>query len=173
MQPRWSAKTRAVMSRFHQPALSPNQTGSNIIQLIDAPLPVVWSVIRRFDSPQSYKGFIKSCTLVHGDGGVGSVREVKLISGLPANTSRERLDRLDEEAKVMVVSNIGGDHKLVNYRATTTLHGEGRRTVVIESYVVDIPTDSSPEDTCSFADTIIGCNLKSLARIAEKIATRR
>ncbi|CAN0853462.1 Abscisic acid receptor PYL6 [Linum grandiflorum] len=74
----------------------------------------------------------------------------------------------------MVVSNIGGDHKLVNYRATTTLHdgggGGGRRTVVIESYVVDIPTDSSPEDTCSFADTIIGCNLKSLARIAEKMA---
>ncbi|CAN0853456.1 Abscisic acid receptor PYL11 [Linum grandiflorum] len=163
-----------MMSRFHEPALSPSQCGSSIVQVIDAPLTLVWSVIRRFDSPQAYKGFIKSCHLIHGDGGVGSVREVTLISGLPANVSKERLDRLDDEGKVMVVSNIGGDHKLVNYRATTTLHdgggGGGRRTVVIESYVVDIPTDSSPEDTCSFADTIIGCNLKSLARIAEKMA---
>ncbi|CAL1400965.1 unnamed protein product [Linum trigynum] len=159
-----------MMTRYHEPALAPNQCGSSIVQVIDAPLPRVWSVIRRFDAPQAYKGFIKSCSLVAGDGGVGSVREVRLISGLPANTSLERLDRLDDDLKVMVVSNIGGDHKLVNYRSTTTLHdeeGAAARTVVIESYVVDVPEDSCEADTCSFADTIIGCNLKSLARITE------
>lgn len=107
-----------------------------------------------------------------GDGaGAGSIREVMLISGLPAEFSTERLDRLDDELYVMIVSIIGGDHRLLNYQSTITLHEieEERRckTVVIESYVVDVPRDSCKEDTCLFADTIIGCNLTSLATISE------
>ncbi|CAI9782068.1 unnamed protein product [Fraxinus pennsylvanica] len=110
-----------------------------------------------------------------GCGGAGSVREVEVVSGLPAKRSTERLDRLDEDFHVMVFSIIGGDHKLVNYQSTTTMYEDetekgGGRTVVFESYVVDIPVDSCEEDTCAFADTIIGCNLKSLAKIAEKMA---
>ncbi|KAE8723000.1 Abscisic acid receptor PYL5 [Hibiscus syriacus] len=157
-------------------ALSPNQCGSSLVQAIDAPLPLVWSILRRFDNPQAYKQFVKSCTLSAGDGGIGSVRQVMVVSGMPAATSMERLDRLDDDTHVMMVSIIGGDHKLLNYRSTTSLHKSrneegngGGKTVVVESYVVDIPAGNSKEDTRSFADMIIGCNLRSLARVTEKL----
>ncbi|KAI3456147.1 hypothetical protein Pfo_012810 [Paulownia fortunei] len=160
---------------YHNHALSPNQCTSKVSQMIDAPLPLVWSMVRQFDSPQAYKQFVKSCDLSSGYGGAGSVRELTLVSGLPGERSTERLDRLDDELHVMVFSIIDGDHKLVNYKSTTTLHdndaGKGGRTVVIESYVVDIPADSCRDDTCLFADTIIGFNLKSLAKISEKMAS--
>lgn len=164
-------------TQYHTLGLSPKQCGSSLVQSIDAPLPLVWSVLRRFDNPQAYKQFVKSCTLSVGDGGIGSVREVMVVSGMPAATSMERLDRLDDDLHVMMVSIIGGDHKLVNYRSTTSLHeigseeeGNGGRTVVVESYVVDVPAGNSKEDTCSFADMIIGCNLRSLARVTEGLA---
>lgn len=115
-----------------------------------------------------------------GDGGTGSVREVMVMSGLPARSSMERLDKLDDDSHVMMVSFIGGDHKLVNYRSITTLHeeddeevkGGSPKTVVIESYVVDVPEGSSEVDTCLFANTVIGYNLQSLATIAEKKAVK-
>lgn len=163
-------------NNFHDHApLTTNQCTSSVSQTIDAPLPLVWSMVRQFDNPQSYKQFIKSCHLSSGLGGAGSVRELKVVSGLPGGKSTERLDRLDDDLHVMVFSIIGGDHKLVNYQSTTTLHregggGGGGRTVVVESYVVDIPVDSCEEDTCLFADTIIRCNLKSLAKVAETIS---
>ncbi|XVF25641.1 hypothetical protein REPUB_Repub13aG0230700 [Reevesia pubescens] len=164
-----------MKNQYRTPNLSPNQCGSSLVQTIDAPLPLVWSIIRCFENPQAYKQFVKSCTLSVGDGGIGSVREVIVVSGLPAATSTERLDELDDNSHVMMVSIIGGDHRLVNYRSTTTLHeineeGNGGKTVVVESYVVDVPAGNSKEDTCSFADTIIGCNLRSLARVTEKMA---
>ncbi|KAL2253149.1 UNVERIFIED_CONTAM: Abscisic acid receptor PYL12 [Sesamum indicum] len=115
--------------------------------------------------------------MVSGNGAAGSVREVTIVSGLPAGKSTERLDRLDDDLHLMVVSIVGGDHKLLNYKSTTTVHEEegeeegGRTgTMVMESYVVDVPADSCEEDTCLFADTIIGCNLKSLAKLTEKLA---
>ncbi|XP_052183290.1 abscisic acid receptor PYL11-like [Diospyros lotus] len=165
-----------VMRLYHSYDLSPNQCSSILVQTIDAPLALVWSMVRRFDNPQAYKRFIKSCALLEGDGGPGSVRKVMLVSGLPAGTSTERLDELDDDRHVMKFSIIGGDHRLANYRSTTTLHREddgssaGGRTVVIESYVVDVPAGSSKEDTCLFADTIVRCNLKSLANVSEKMA---
>ncbi|OMO76214.1 Polyketide cyclase/dehydrase [Corchorus capsularis] len=134
-----------MMKQFHTPNLSSNQCGSSLVQTIDAPLSLVWSIIRRFEHPQAYKQFVKSCSLSFGDGDIGSVREVM--------------------------------HRLVNYRSTVTLHeideeevSGGGKTVVVESYVVDVPDGSSKEDTCSFADMIIGCNLRSLARVTEKMA---
>ncbi|KAJ4703657.1 Abscisic acid receptor like [Melia azedarach] len=154
----------------HVKDLSPNRCGSSLVQIIDAPLPLVWSILRRFDSPQVYKQFIKSCTLRAGTGGPGSVREVMIVSGLPAQRSTERLDKLDDELHVMMVSIIGGDHRLENYQATTTLQEtDGGKTVVVESYVVDVPRGNSKEDTCTFADMIIGCNLRSLASVTEKM----
>ncbi|KAL6198309.1 hypothetical protein ACLB2K_028101 [Fragaria x ananassa] len=162
------------MDSYHNHALLPNQCGSTLVQIIDAPLPLVWSILRQFDNPQAYKLFIKSCTTRTGDGGVGSIREVLVSSGLPGKTSMERLDRLDDEKHVMNISILGGENKLVNYRSTTTVHEEeeekGMKTVVIESYVVDIPGGSSEEDTCLFANTIIGYNLRSLAKVAERMA---
>ncbi|KAB2007584.1 hypothetical protein ES319_D10G039500v1 [Gossypium barbadense] len=71
-----------------------------------------------------------------------------IVSGMPAAMSMEGLDRLDDDLHVMMVSI--GDHKLVNYRSTTSLHeigseeeGNGGRTVVVESYVVDVPAGNS------------------------------
>lgn len=165
-----------MSSRYHNHVLSPNQCGASLVQTIDAPLPLVWSMIRRFDKPQAYKQFVRSCTMRAGNGGIGSVREVMLVSGLPAETSTERLEKLDDDMHVMIFSIIGGDHRLMNYRSTTTLHvdeeAKGGKTVVVESYVVDVPVGNSKEDTCSFTETIIGCNLRSLARISEKMVCR-
>nr|XP_023888139.1 abscisic acid receptor PYL11-like [Quercus suber] len=163
-----------MSSRYHNHVLSPNQCGASLVQTIDAPLPLVWSMIRRFDKPQAYKQFVRSCTMRAGNGGIGSVREVILISGLPAETSTERLEKLVDDMHVMIFSIIGGDQRLLNYRSTTTLHVDeevkGGKTVVVESYVVDVPVGNSKEDTCSFNETIIGCNLRSLSRISEKMA---
>ncbi|XP_010277013.1 PREDICTED: abscisic acid receptor PYL12-like [Nelumbo nucifera] len=164
-----------MVTRYHIHDLSPNQCSSSLVQTIDAPLPLVWSVVRRFDNPQAYKRFVRSCSLLYGDGGIGSLREVQVVSGLPAGTSMERLDALDDESHVMGFSIVGGDHRLSNYRSIMSLHdngeGGGGKTVVVESYVVDVPPGSTKEDTCLFADTIVKCNHRSLARIAEKMAS--
>ncbi|URD97685.1 abscisic acid receptor [Musa troglodytarum] len=155
-----SPATQEVLRRYHSRHKGPGQCGSVNVQYVAAPLPTVWSLVRRFDRPQDYKKFVKDCELSAGDGGVGSVREVTVVSGLPAGTSTERLDTL------------GGDHRLSNYQSTTTLHvsGGGTGTVVVESYVVDVPPGNTAEDTCVFADTIIRCNLRSLASISEEMA---
>lgn len=72
---------------------------------------------------------------------------MKVVSGLLAAFSVERLDRLDDDIHVLNYSIIGGDHKLANYRSTTTVHeDEEKKTVVVESYVVDVPAESSKED---------------------------
>ncbi|KAL0305624.1 UNVERIFIED_CONTAM: Abscisic acid receptor PYL11 [Sesamum radiatum] len=108
-----------------------------------------------------------------GSGGVGSVREVGLVSGMPGTLSRERLDRLDDDMHVMIYTVVEGDQRLENYQSTTTVHeeeGEGGGTVVIESYVVDVPEGNSEEETRVFVNTVLGCNLRSLACVTEKLA---
>lgn len=163
-----------AVARHHTHEVGPNQCYSAVIQEIAAPVSTVWSVVRRFDSPQAYKHFVKSCHVIVGDGDVGSLREVRVISGLPANSSTERLEILDDERHVISFSMVGGDHRLSNYRSVTTLHASpsGNGTVVVESYVVDVPPGNSKDDTCMFVDTIVGCNLQSLAQIAENQARR-
>ncbi|CAL9050680.1 unnamed protein product, partial [Musa banksii] len=161
-----------VMRRYHSRHKAPGQCGSANVQYVAAPLPVVWSLLLRFDRPQGSKRFLKGCRLRAGDGRVGSMREVTLVSGLPAGTSTERLDALDDERHVISFSVVGGDHRLTNYQSTTSLHegGGGEGTVVVESYVVDVPPGNTEEDTCVFVDTIIRCNLISLASVAERMA---
>ncbi|EPS65339.1 hypothetical protein M569_09438 [Genlisea aurea] len=155
--------------RHHSHAVGPNQCCSAVTQCISAPISTVWSVVRRFDNPQAYKNFLKSCHLVFGNGGVGTVREVRVISGLPAVSSTERLEILDDERHVISFRVLGGDHRLSNYRSVTTLHSEGDKTVVVESYVVDVPAGNTEEETRVFVDTILKCNLQSLARISENL----
>lgn len=161
------------VARYHTHAVGPNQTCAAATQLISAPVPTVWSVVRRFDNPQAYKHFVKSCHVVVGDGDVGTLREVRVISGLPAVSSTERLEILDDERHVISFSVIGGDHRLANYRSVTTLHAapNGSGTVVVESYVVDVPPGNTEEETCVFVDTIVKCNLQSLAHIAVNLPT--
>ncbi|KAG8390144.1 hypothetical protein BUALT_Bualt01G0053000 [Buddleja alternifolia] len=159
--------------RHHAHAVAENQCCSAVVQAIDAPVDTVWSVVRRFDKPQAYKHFLKSCHVIDGDGDVGTLREVRVVSGLPAESSTERLEILDDERHVMSFSVVGGDHRLHNYRSVTTLHaaagGGSDRTVVVESYVVDIPQGNTVDETCAFVDTIVKCNLQSLAQIADNL----
>ncbi|KAM0043061.1 putative polyketide cyclase/dehydrase, START-like domain superfamily [Helianthus debilis subsp. tardiflorus] len=160
------------LHRHHTHRVSHNQCFSTIIQPIAAPLETVWSLVRRFDNPQAYKHFLKSCDLIVGDGDVGSVREVQVVSGLPAASSMERLDILDDERHVISFSVVGGDHRLKNYRSVTTLHSSptcGGGTVVVESYVVDVPPENTKEETCVFVETIVRCNLLSLKQIAQDL----
>ncbi|XP_062095909.1 abscisic acid receptor PYL11-like [Humulus lupulus] len=177
------SKAEAMLNKYHfhysSLQLSSNQCSSSLTQTIDAPMSLVWSLVRRFAYPQVYKQFVKSCSMRSGTGGIGSVREVTIITGLPAEQSVEMLEELDDDTRVMSFRIIGGDHRLANYRSTISVQeeeeeeeegGAASKTVVVESYVVDVPAGSSVEDTCTFADTIIRCNLSSLARIAQKMA---
>ncbi|EAZ26598.1 hypothetical protein OsJ_10498 [Oryza sativa Japonica Group] len=133
---------------------------SAVVQHVAAPAAAVWSVVRRFDQPQAYKRFVRSCALLAGDGGLGKVRE--------------RLEILDDESHVLSFRVVGGEHRLKNYLSVTTVHpspsAPTAATVVVESYVVDVPPGNTPEDTRVFVDTIVKCNLQSLAKTAEKLA---
>lgn len=157
---------------YHSHADGPGKCCSAVVQTISAPVSDVWSVVRRFDNPQAYKHFLKSCHVIVGDGDVGTLREVHVVSGIPAGSSTERLEILDDERHIISFSVVGGDHRLNNYRSVTTLHQapNGMGTLVVESYVVDIPAGNTKEETCVFADTIVRCNLQSLARLAENLA---
>lgn len=163
-----------TVATYHIHTLGPNQCCSAVVQAIEAPVETVWSVVRRFDNPQAYKHFLKSCNVIVGDGNVGTLREVHVVSGLPAASSTERLEILDDKRHVLSFSVVGGDHRLNNYRSVTTLHASpnGNGTVVVESFVVDIPPGNTREDTCIFVDTIVRCNLLSLAQMAESMARR-
>jgi len=105
------------------------------------------------------------------------VREVSVVSGLPATTSTERLEKLDPANHAISFRVLGGEHRLRNYNSVTTLNEftESARTwtVVLESYVVDIPEGNTKEDTCMFADTVVRCNLQSLAQVSEHLQRDR
>uniref|UniRef100_UPI003704D4F7 Abscisic acid receptor PYR1 n=1 Tax=Escherichia coli TaxID=562 RepID=UPI003704D4F7 len=174
-QPEFQELAHSI-SEFHTYQVGPGQCSSLLAQRVHAPLPTVWSVVRRFDKPQTYKHFIKSCHVEDGfEMRVGCLRDVNVISGLPAETSTERLDILDDERHVTGFSIIGGEHRLRNYRSVTTVHeyqnhGGEIWTVVLESYVVDMPEGNTEEDTRLFADTVVKLNLQKLASVTEGMA---
>ena len=146
---------------------------SLVTQRVDAPLAAVWPIVRGFANPQRYKHFIKSCDLKAGDGAtVGSVREVTVVSGLPASTSTERLEILDDDRHILSFRVVGGDHRLRNYRSVTSVteFHPGPYCVVVESYVVDVPEGNTEEDTRMFTDTVVRLNLQKLAAVAEESA---
>ncbi|KAJ4951356.1 hypothetical protein NE237_028188 [Protea cynaroides] len=160
----------SLIRTYHTFESSSNTCTSLITQRIDAPLTVVWPLVRRFDNPQRYKHFIKSCNMKKGDGGVGSIREVTVISGLPASTSTERLEILDDDRHILSFTVVGGEHRLKNYRSVTSVnefHKGGKvYTIVLESYVVEIPQGNTEEDTKMFVDTVVKLNLQKLAVVA-------
>lgn len=166
---------KRLVSEFHTYKLGAGQCSSLLAQRIDAPVQTVWSVVRRFDKPQTYKHFIKSCTVKEDfTMTVGCTRDVNVISGLPAETSTERLDLLDDDRRVTGFSITGGEHRLRNYRSVITVHGFERDgkiwTVVLESYIVDVPDGNTEDDTRLFADTVVKLNLQKLASVTEGIA---
>ncbi|KAI4328083.1 hypothetical protein L6164_020470 [Bauhinia variegata] len=163
---------KQFVTEQHAYLVGSGQCSSLLAQRIHAPLDAVWSVVRRFDKPQTYKHFIKSCAVKEGfKMTVGCTREVNVISGLPADTSTERLEILDDDRHVTGFSIIGGEHRLTNYRSVTTVHGFERDgkiwTVVLESYIVDVPEGNTEEDTRLFADTVVKLNLQKLASFTE------
>ncbi|PSR93534.1 Abscisic acid receptor like [Actinidia chinensis var. chinensis] len=164
-----------LVTEFHTYRVNAGQCSSLLAQRVHAPRDVVWSVVSRFEKPQTYKHFIKSCTVAESfPMTAGCTRDVHVISGVPATTSTERLDFLDNDRHATGFSIIGGEHRLKNYRSVTTVHEferEGRIwTVVLESYVVDVPEGNSEEDTLLFADTVVKLNLQKLASVTEAVA---
>ncbi|KAL6556439.1 Abscisic acid receptor pyl9 [Orobanche gracilis] len=159
--------------KHHKHDVRENQCTSSLVKHIKAPLPLVWSLVRKFDQPQRYKPFVSRC-VVDGDFQIGTVREVNVKSGLPATTSKERLELLDDEEHILSMRIVGGDHRLKNYSSIITVHPEiieGRPgTMVIESFVVDVPEGNTKDETCYFVEALINCNLKSLADVSEHLA---
>ncbi|GLU00798.1 hypothetical protein SLE2022_181420 [Rubroshorea leprosula] len=159
----------------HTYEIRENQCTSVLVKHIKAPVHLVWSLVRRFDQPQKYKPFVSRC-IMKGDLGIGSVREVDVKSGLPATTSTERLELLNDEEHILGVKIVGGDHRLRNYSSIMTVHPEiidGRPgTMVIESFVVDVPDGNTTDETCYFVKALIQCNLKSLADVSERMAVQ-
>lgn len=136
----------------------------------------MWSLVRSFDQPQRYKPFVSRCVVRGGDLEIGSVREVNVKTGLPATTSTERLELLDDDEHILSVKFVGGDHRLRNYSSIVTVHPEsidGRPgTLVIESFVVDVPDGNTKDETCYFVEAVIKCNLTSLAEVSERLAVQ-
>ncbi|OEL20891.1 Abscisic acid receptor PYL8 [Dichanthelium oligosanthes] len=156
--------------RFHRHEPRENQCSSAVAKHIKAPVHLVWSLVRRFDQPQLFKPFVSRCEM-KGNIEIGSVREVNVKSGLPATRSTERLELLDDNEHILSVRFVGGDHRLQNYSSILTVHPEvidGRPgTLVIESFVVDVPDGNTKDETCYFVEALLKCNLKSLAEVSE------
>ncbi|XP_040988068.1 abscisic acid receptor PYL8-like isoform X2 [Juglans microcarpa x Juglans regia] len=160
--------------RYHRHEIKEHQCSKSLVKYIKAPVPLVWSLVRRFDQPQKYKPFVSRCIVQAGDLQIGSVRQVNVKSGLPATTSTERLELLDDEEHIFSMTIVGGDHRLKNYSSVITVHPEiidGRPgTLVIESFVVDVPDGNTKDETCYFVEALIKCNLKSLTDVSERSA---
>ncbi|KAL9247403.1 hypothetical protein vseg_020839 [Gypsophila vaccaria] len=167
-------KLEDVISTFHTADFSPNKCSSLLVQRINSPANVVWRYVRAFDNPQRYKHFIKSC-IMKGDLVVGSVRDVTVISGIPAETSTERLEMLDDQRRIISFKVLGGEHRLKNYCSVTSVNEISQKgtiyTIVLESYSVDIPEGNTVEDTKMFADTVVKLNLQKLTELAEMTAS--
>lgn len=161
--------------RHHRHDPADHQCTSTLVKHIKAPVHLVWSLVRRFDQPQRYKPFVSRCVVL-GNLEIGSLREVDVKSGLPATTSTERLELLDDDEHILRFKIIGGDHRLRNYSSIISLHPEiidGRPgTLVIESFVVDVPEGNTEDETCYFVEALIKCNLKSLADVSERLAVQ-
>ncbi|KAK4403655.1 Abscisic acid receptor PYL8 [Sesamum angolense] len=189
-----SGVEKEYINKHHKHEIKDNQCTSFLIKHVKAPVHLVWSLVRRFDQPQKYKPFVSRC-VVQGNLEIGSLREVDVKSGLPATTSTERLELLDDNEHVLSVRIIGGDHRLrhaicsigerksshpknflQNYSSIVSVHPEvieGRPgTMVIESFVVDVPEGNTKDETCYFVEALIKCNLKSLADVSERLAVQ-
>lgn len=92
------------------------------------------------------------------------------MSGIPASTSTERLEILDNEKHILSFRVVGGEHRLNNYKSVTSVNEFEKNgkayTIVLESYIVDIPQGNTGEDTKMFTDTVVKLNLQKLGVVA-------
>ncbi|KAJ1395622.1 START-like domain superfamily [Sesbania bispinosa] len=134
------------VTEYHTYLIGPGQCSSLLAQRIHAPPDSVWSV--------------------------GAPETSMSSPACRRPPSTERLDLLDDDKRVTGFSIIGGEHRLRNYRSVTSVHGfddgDGKIwTVVLESYIVDVPEGNTEEDTRLFADTVVKLNLQKLASVTE------
>ncbi|KAG4954753.1 hypothetical protein JHK87_040347 [Glycine soja] len=88
-----STEMECIRRHHRQEAADDNQCASSLIKHIRASLPlVVWSLVKRFDEPHN-------------------LREVDVKSSLPATTSTERLEILDDNHHILSVKIIGSDQR--------------------------------------------------------------
>lgn len=63
-----------------------------------------------------------------------------------------------------------------NYSSIISVHPEitegGPGTIVVESFVVDVPEGNTKDETCYFVQALIKCNLKSLADVSERLSVQ-
>ncbi|OAE26439.1 hypothetical protein AXG93_3516s1000 [Marchantia polymorpha subsp. ruderalis] len=107
--------------RFHTSESGSHQACGHLYKEIEAASDHVWKVLRQFDKPQIYKEFLVGCSMIEGDGTAGSIRHVRLQTGLPGIDSIEQLELLDEESKVLSFRILGGEHRLRNYISVTSV----------------------------------------------------
>lgn len=165
------AEEMEYVRRLHRHEPGGHQCTSVVAKHVRAPVHIVWSLVRRFDQPQLFKPFVRLCVM-QGNIEIGSVREVNVQSGLPATRSTERLELLDDNEHILSVKFVGGDHRLKNYSSILTVHPkviDGQPgTLVIESFMVDVPEGNTKDDICYFVENLLKCNLKSLADVSEE-----
>ncbi|XP_018732684.2 abscisic acid receptor PYL2-like [Eucalyptus grandis] len=132
--------TYSLISRHYNPVSS--LCTSLIAWCIDAPASAVLPLVRGFTNPPRCNLFIESRHMRDGDGGVGSVRDIAEILGLPVLMSVRRLEVLDDNER---------------------MKKKGRSGLCIwESYVLQIHEGNTGEDTKSFAHSILKRNLRKL-----------
>ncbi|EEE56680.1 hypothetical protein OsJ_06123 [Oryza sativa Japonica Group] len=157
-----------------EPSPPSGQCSSAVTMRINAPVHLVWSIVRRFEEPHIFQPFVRGCTMRGSTSlAVGCVREVDFKSGFPAKSSVERLEILDDKEHVFGVRIIGGDHRLKNYSSVLTakpevIDGEPA-TLVSESFVVDVPEGNTADETRHFVEFLIRCNLRSLAMVSQRL----
>lgn len=83
----------------------------------------VWRAFKDLHNllPRILPGFIDSASLLEGDGGVGSIREIKFGLVVPGQSySKERIDVLDNEQRICSCSVLSGEmmENFSSYRTT-------------------------------------------------------
>ncbi|GJV16868.1 abscisic acid receptor PYL9 [Tanacetum coccineum] len=95
---------------------------------------------------------------------------------VPATTSTKHLELLDDDEHIIGIKIVDGDHRLKNYSSILTVHPEiieeRPGTLVIESFVVDIPDGNTNDETCYFVKSLINCNLNSISEVSKRMAVQ-
>ncbi|MCO5567980.1 hypothetical protein L7F22_046326 [Adiantum nelumboides] len=170
----------SLIAQHHSRPHGPNQASAVFTKHIRAPIESVWEIVRRFDQPQHYKKFIRSCQmLTPGALRVGSARKVRIVSDVAggAESSSEILHTFDETNYHLGFEVLGGENRLRGYNSLTTLHADeidGKAaTLVIESYFCNVPGNSNLEDTKHVVENIVTFNLDQLAQACERRVSTR
>ncbi|CAI9772012.1 unnamed protein product [Fraxinus pennsylvanica] len=148
------------------------QTHALLSQRIDAPVAqAVWPFVHRFDYPLKYKHFIKSSNMVVGDGSIGSIREVTVVSGLSASASTERLEILGEEKLILNFRVVGGEHRLNNYRSVTSVNefidAENKICTIVWSLIYGDAPPLRTKERLHTASSSLSSDDKEIEKITE------